>query len=302
MKSEYYAIVKVPTTNVANSRLPRDTELLFFENFHYASEYMKKQLESPASRKIFSMSWKDPKDPNHEIGLHHSYVVFKTPIGSPLQVDASTEQIPGCIGRAQRAWLLSAHAAMIGCDSAGPTTYLLYKNRNELAPTPKSELERRISVCKTEYLRLQAEWNRATSSLPDIFPDELPSEKKNGPELIRDFYDQLNEQGLDGYAIKLYRTYFNDAFVAMKSYDDDGRSAAYEVIQDIFNEIAHANITEDISKWATHVVNQVEMQLRPADEWDYDDDPYNPDSSGYFPGSLSVEEASDLLGYAIDLR
>lgn len=305
MKSEYYAIAKVPTMAVADpyEYVPRDTELLFFTGGIQAIKYMQQQLEFPQEP---SMSWdnpknptNDPKNPNKPIGLTQSYIVFKTPIGSPLQVDASTEQIPGCIGHAQRERHATVHAAMMGRDSVSDTIkYLLYYPRHEFAVTPQEELQNRIDACVKEQNKLRKETTLNHTPMTDLFPDELPDEIKSGPELIRYFYDQLKEQGLDGYATKLYRTYFDEAFITMKSYNDDGRSAAYEVIQDIFNEIARADITEEISEWALHVVKQAgEMRSHPADAWG-DDDPGDP----YDPDRLSVKAASDLLGYEIDLR
>jgi hypothetical protein len=302
MEREYYAIAKVPTPDIADpyKYVPRNTELLFFTGGIQAIKYMQQQLEFPQEP---SMSWdnpknptNDPKNPNKPIGLTQSYIVFKTPIGSPLQVDASTEQIPGCIGHAQRERHATVHAAMMGRDSVSDTIkYLLYYPRREFAVTPPEELQNRIDACVKEQNRLRREVTLNNTPMPDLFPDEPADDEKSGPELIKYFYDQLTERGLDGYAMQMYHTYFDEAFITMKSYDDDGRSAAHVVIRDIFNEIARADITEEISEWAAHVVKQVETQSHPADAWG-DDDPGDP----YGNRRLLPEDVEGLLGYRPD--
>lgn len=313
MEREYYAIAKVPTPDIADpyKYVPRDTELLFFTGGIQAIKYMQQQLEFPQEP---SMSWdnpknptNDPKNPNKPIGLTQSYIVFKTPIGSPLQVDASTEQIPGCIGHAQRERHATVHAAMMGRDSVSDTIkYLLYYPRREFAVTPQEELDNRIKACKTEYLAQLAAANRANSTLPDTLPDVLPDEITNGQDMI-DFFDiQLREQGLGGYAINLSHT-FTRSLIAKNLYDSDSLRAAYEVIQDVFGKISRADLThcaltrnpDEICKWARRICEWAgEMQSHPADAWG-NGDPYNPDAP-YDHDYLSQEDAERLLGCSIE--
>lgn len=293
-----YGIIKVPAADMTNTpNVATSATLSCFDSWNQALAYMKADLETPDSRNALSWKLPNPKNPEQPIGLQSGYYVIKMDSALEEVQDLNAQKgelmgVPGYLGQTPyqaNNWRYATHAALVGHDSAGPTT-IVRAQRGEV--DVEGELYSRKLMCQSKQAKLEKEMERKERTKSSESYEKSP-EEHNGQDVIDHFSQELRDKGLYDYDNMLHNI-FNHQFFGYDGYQGDGKIAAYISLRIVFDKVATEAVKNGDFELATNARNIVNMSEELLQQI-HDEAREEQEARDFY----TAEEASALLGYDI---